>query len=81
MLQEYGSVEQTMLKWTGGDLNPRPPECKMNNEGFWENFGSWLLKTHREKHVKEILRYAKRFSVILEKPSMASQLLMLNKDL
>ena len=62
-------------------MNPRPPECKMSNEGFWENFGSWLLKTHREKHVKEILRYAKRFAVVLEKPGMASQLLMLNKDL
>jgi len=44
-------------------LNPRPPECKELVSGqFWENFGSWLLKIHRRKHAKEILRYAKRFA-------------------
>ena len=69
------------LRWTGGDLNPRPPECKRPySEEIWTNFTCWLLKTHREKHAKEILRYAKRFAVILEKPSLASQLLMLSKD-
>jgi intergrase/recombinase len=67
--------------WTGGDLNPRPPECKRAiSEDIWENFGVWLLKTHRERHAKEILRYAKRFAFVLEKPSQASQLLMLSKD-
>jgi hypothetical protein len=62
-------------------LNPRPPECKRQlSEEIWTNFGSWLLKTHREAHAKEILRYAKRFAFVLEKPALASQLLMLSKD-
>ncbi|MGD0495496.1 MAG: integrase [Candidatus Bathyarchaeia archaeon] len=67
--------------WTGGDLNPRPPECKMINDAIWENFGTWLLKTHKQRNAKEALRNAKKYAAILEKPSMASQLLMLNKDL
>jgi intergrase/recombinase len=67
-------------EWTGGDLNPRPPECKALSEEIWANFGNYLLKTHREKHAKEILRYAKRFSFILEKPTLTSQLLILSKD-
>jgi hypothetical protein len=25
--KDWGSAE-TMDEWTGGDLNPRPPECK-----------------------------------------------------
>lgn len=62
-------------------MNFRPPECKRPySEEIWANFTCRLLKTHREKHAKEILRYAKRFAVILEKPSLASQLLMLSKD-
>jgi hypothetical protein len=62
-------------------LNPRPPECKKAiSEELWQNFGSWLLKTHRRKHAIEILRYAKRFAFVLEKPSLASQLLVLSKD-
>jgi hypothetical protein len=70
-----------MNKWTGGDLNPRPPECKkLQIEEQWSNFGYWLLKTHTRAHAKEILRYSKRFYLILEKPSLASQLLMLSKD-
>ena len=80
-------VEEVRLQimseeWTGGDLNPRPPECKEAFSGeFWENFGLYLLQTHKRKQAKEILRYAKRFAFIIEKPSMASQLLMLSKDL
>jgi hypothetical protein len=62
-------------------LNPRPPECKRIKDVQWENFASWLINTHRRKHVKEILRYAKRYSVILENPSFASQLPMLSKDM
>jgi len=62
-------------------LNPRPPECKMINDAIWENFGTWLLKTHKQRNAKEALRNAKKYAAILEKPSMASQLLMLNKDL
>jgi len=73
-------AENNGQEWTGGDLNPRPPECKSLSEEIWENFGYYLLKTHREKHAKEILRYAKRFSLILEKPGLASQLLVLSKD-
>ena len=62
-------------------MNPRPPECKGPiSKEIWENFAVWLLKTHRESHAKEILRYAKRFAFVLEKPSQASQLLMLSKD-
>jgi integrase len=62
-------------------LNPRPPECKrLYSEEIWTNFGSWLLKTHRKAHAKEIFRYAKRFAFVLEKPALASQLLMLSKD-
>ena len=73
------SISDSM--WTGGDLNPRPPECKGPiSKEIWENFAIWLLKTHRESHAKEILRYAKRFAFVLEKPSQASQLLMLSKD-
>jgi hypothetical protein len=67
--------------WTGGDLNPRPPECKgLQNEELWKNYANWLLKTHVEAHAKEILRYSKRFAFVLEKPALASQLLMLSKD-
>ena len=62
-------------------MNPRPPECKMINDAIWENFGTWLLKTHKQRNAKEALRNAKKYAAILEKPSMASQLLMLNKDL
>ena len=63
-------------------MNPRPPECKgLISEQIWENFGSWLVKTHRKRNAREALRYAKKYAVILEKPSMASQLLMLSKDL
>jgi intergrase/recombinase len=39
-----------------------------------------LLKTHVEAHAKEILRYAERFAFVFEKPALASQLLMLSKD-
>jgi intergrase/recombinase len=66
----------------GGDLNPRPPECKEAfSEQLWTNFGSWLLKTHKQRHAKEVLRYARRFAIILERPNLASQLLVLSKDL
>ena len=62
-------------------MNPRPPECKgLQNEELWRNFADWLLKTHVKAHANEILRYAKRFAFILEKPALASQLLMLSKD-
>jgi hypothetical protein len=70
------------MEWTGGDLNPRPPECKCHtSEISWEKFGSWLFKTHTRRNAKEMLRYAQRFAIVLEKPNMASQLLLLNKDL
>ena len=62
-------------------MNPRPPECKMINDVVWENFATWLLKTHKQRNATEALRNAKKYAVILEKPSMASQLLMLSKDL
>jgi hypothetical protein len=64
-----------------GDLNPRPPECKGINGELWKNYASWLFKTHSKTHAKEILRYSKKYAVILEKPNMASQLLLLSKDL
>ena len=46
----------------------------------WINFGIWLMKTHKPKTAKDLLRYAKRFSYVLENPNMASQLQLLNKD-
>jgi intergrase/recombinase len=47
---------------------------------LWRDFEVWLLKTHRPKNAKELFRYAQRFAYILEKPGLASQLLMLTKD-
>jgi len=67
--------------WTVGDLNPRPPECKSLNGELWQNYASWLFRTHSKAHAKEILRCSKKYQVILEKPNMASQLLLLSKDM
>jgi hypothetical protein len=78
--KEDRGLLKSMLKWTGGDLNPRPPECKSFNEELWQNYASWLFRTHSKAHAKEILRYSKKYQVILQKPNMASQLLLLSKD-
>ena len=76
---DVGSIPK--WEWTEGDLNPRPPECKsICSEELWANYSFWLFKTHRTKHAKELLRYSKRFAFVLEKPSLASQLLVLSKD-
>jgi intergrase/recombinase len=53
----------------------------MNNEAIWENFGVWLLKTHKRKNAIDLLHYAKKYSVILENPSFASELQTLSKDM
>ena len=78
---ELEKDDRWLFKWTGGDLNPRPPECKNLNDKTWENYASWLFKTHSKDHAKEILRYSKKYAVVIEKPNMASQLMLLNKDL
>jgi len=63
-------------------LNPRPPECKcIVSKISWENFSAWLFQTRTRRNAREMLRYAGRFAVVLERPNMASQLLLLNKDL
>ena len=62
-------------------MNPRPPQCKVNNDVVWENFGVWLLKTHKRKNAIDLLRYAKKYSVILENPSFASELQTLSKEM
>ncbi|MCW4024538.1 MAG: hypothetical protein NWF01_05835 [Candidatus Bathyarchaeota archaeon] len=62
-------------------MNPRPLECKGISNETWENFASWLYKTHRKSHATEILRQSKKYAIILQKPNMASQLLLLSKDM
>jgi intergrase/recombinase len=44
-------------------------------------YETWLLKTHRRSHEIELLRQSKKYAAILEKPNMASQLLLLSKDM
>jgi intergrase/recombinase len=53
----------------------------MNNEVIWENFGVWLLKTHKRRNAIDLLRCAKKYSVILENPSFASELQTLSKEM
>jgi hypothetical protein len=62
-------------------LDPRPPECKVNNDAVWENFGVWLLKTHKRKNAIDLLHYAKKYSVISENPSFAYELQTLSKEM
>ncbi len=63
-------------------MNPRPLECKkLISELIWENYGEWLLKTHTKGHAKSILIYSKKYASVLENPSLASQLLMLSKNM
>ena len=58
--------------WTGRDLNPRPPECKVaeetalrlsNNNGMLESFKEFLLVDLRrsERTAYEQVRYVRRF--------------------
>ncbi len=72
---------RSMLKWTGENLNPRPLECKSFSEEQWKNYAIWLFKSHRASHAAELLRESRKYAVILEKPNMASQLLLLSKDM
>jgi len=71
------------LQWTGGDLNPRPPECKSRTYGSevpslpsidWEGFKGYLLKTHVERNAYDLLRTARKYGGILWVPTEASGL-------
>ncbi len=62
-------------------MNPRPLECKSPLDIDWNNYATYLFKTHRANHAAEILRQSKRHAIILYKPNMASQLLLLSKDM
>ena len=70
-----------MLKWTGGDLNPRPLECKSLSEQQWTDYATWLFKTHRKSHAVTLLSQSKKYAIILQTPNKASQLLLLSKDM
>jgi len=62
-------------------LNPRPPECKRIDEELWISYASWLYRTHKRRYAKEMLRYSQKYAAILENPNLASQLLLLTKDM
>ncbi|MEM2169623.1 MAG: hypothetical protein QW186_07465, partial [Candidatus Bathyarchaeia archaeon] len=58
--------------WTGGDLNPRPPECKSFLSAFrWEEFEKWLLSDKKPKTAREILNYARRYFPALESGNLS----------
>ncbi len=69
------------MKSTDGDLNPRPPECKQFSEQMWTDFRIWLHNTHEAGGAKELFTYAKRYCIVLQKPSEASKLLLLSKHM
>jgi hypothetical protein len=74
--------------WTGGDLNPRPPECKRKTYGSsdslieieWEEFKQYLIKGHTQRNALDLWRTAKKHYEILWQPSKASSLFNLSDD-
>jgi intergrase/recombinase len=69
----------------GGDLNPRPPECKekptVSSLPFekeaqfeaidWEKFENWLKQTHTPRFSRDIVIYAKRYLSYLQRGDLS----------
>lgn len=80
-----------MVMDRGGDLNPRPTECKGKTYGSsdslfekearfeaidWDKFESWLKQTHTERFSRDIVNYAKRYVHYLQSGNLSDLVLM-----